>query len=56
MVAVFSVVALINLVGVIVCRNVAKSRGLNVIFWTTMGIVFGPFAIPFVLKTKHIAA
>jgi hypothetical protein len=56
MVAVFLVVALVNLVGVVVCHNVAKSRGLKVIFWTTMGVVFGPFAIPFVLRTKHIAA
>jgi len=43
---------LINLVGVIVCHDVARSRGQKVLFWTTLGIVFGVLAIPFVLRTR----
>ncbi len=37
-----------NAVGVFVCFWIAKARkSQHVAFWTTMGLVFGPFAIPF---------
>jgi len=37
-----------NAVGVIACFWIAKARkSKHVVFWTTMGLVFGPFAIPF---------
>lgn len=54
MVAIFLLIALINLVGVVVCHSVASRRGSrNVVFWTTMGVLFGPLAIPFVLKATR---
>jgi hypothetical protein len=57
MVTLFVLLAVINLVGAVVCHAVARSRGSRkVVFWTTMGVLFGPFAIPFVLKgtsTSH---
>ena len=31
---------------------IADKRGANRLFWATMGAIFGPFAIPFVLMAK----
>lgn len=54
MVTLFLLLALLNLVGVVVCHNVARSRGSRkVVFWTTMGVLFGFFAIPFVLRSTR---
>jgi len=36
----------------IICHYLAKSRGANPVFWGVMGILFGPFAIPFVFLAK----
>jgi len=33
---------------------IAAKRGSNKIFWTIMGFVFGPFAIPFVFFSKKV--
>ena len=55
MVAIFLLMTLINLVGVVICHSVARRRGSRkVVFWTTMGILFGPLAIPFVLKFTRV--
>jgi len=32
---------------------IADKRGANTFFWSVMGAVFGPFAIPFVFLTKN---
>ena len=32
---------------------VAAKRGVNKSFWLAMGIVFGPFALPFLLMAKR---
>lgn len=46
---------LANAVGVVVCFIIAKmNRSRHVAFWTTMGLVFGPFAIPFALWRTRI--
>jgi hypothetical protein len=37
---------------VYVCYSVAKSRKSNVLFWVTMGLLFGPLAVPFVFFAK----
>lgn len=56
MAAVFLVLFLINLAGAIVCNTVARSRGSRkVVFWTTMGVIFGALAIPFVLQFARAA-
>lgn len=48
MAAIFVVLLLVNMCGVVACRELAKSRGSrHVVFWTTMGVVFGPLPIPF---------
>ncbi len=37
-----------NVIGVVACFLIAKLRGSkHVVFWITMGLFFGPFAIPF---------
>jgi hypothetical protein len=54
MVALIVISTLFNLVGIIACHSIARSRGSKkVVFWTTMGIIFGPFAIPFVLRATR---
>jgi len=51
MVTLFVILLLLNLIGVIACNTIAKSRGSrHVVFWTIMGVIFGPFAIPFVFR------
>lgn len=35
-----------------VCYSVAKSKKANVLFWVTMGLLFGPLAVPFVFFAK----
>jgi hypothetical protein len=58
MIELFIVLLAINIIGIIACNRIAKARGSrHVIFWTTMGVIFGPLAIPFVLKfTPPLAA
>lgn len=48
---------LMNLIGVVVCHAVARRRGSrHVVFWTTLGLLFGPLAIPFVLAMADASA
>jgi hypothetical protein len=57
MAVIFLLLLLLNLVGVVVCHNVARSRGSKkVVFWTTMGGIFGPLAVPFALKFARAEA
>lgn len=37
---------------VYVCYAVAKSKKANLLFWVTMGLLFGPLAVPFVFFAK----
>ncbi len=47
----FLVLLALNVIGIVACNRIAKARGsAHVIFWTMMGVIFGPLAIPFVLK------
>jgi len=56
MTAVYILLLLVNLVGIVVCHDIARSRGSRkVVFWTTMGVLFGPLAIPFVLRATRAA-
>lgn len=46
---------LANAVGVVACFIIAKmNRSKRVAFWTTMGLIFGPFAIPFALWRTRV--
>jgi hypothetical protein len=57
MVDLFIVLFVLNIIGIIACNRIAKARGSrHVIFWTTMGVIFGPLAIPFALKFTPPAA
>ncbi len=42
----------INLLSIVVCHAIAKSRGAKPVFWGMMGALFGPLAIPFAFKSK----
>ena len=37
-----------------VCYLVAKKREAKVSFWVVMGILLGPFAIPFVFFSRQV--
>lgn len=36
-----------------ICYSVAKKRSADVPFWVVMGLLFGPFALPFVFMAKE---
>lgn len=42
------------LVSATLCHVLAKQRGANPVFWGMMGVLFGPFAIPFVFLAKPV--
>ena len=46
------VLVVINLLSIVVCHVIAKRRGSRPVFWGVMGGLFGPFAIPFALKSR----
>ena len=35
-----------------ICHQIAKRRGARPVFWGVMGVIFGPFAIPFAFLSK----
>jgi hypothetical protein len=56
MVALFLILFAINVVGIIACNRIAKARGSrHVVFWTTLGVLFGPLPIPFLLWFNPVA-
>ena len=36
----------------IICYQIAKTRGANAVFWSAMGVAFGPLVIPFVFFAR----
>jgi hypothetical protein len=46
-------VILISLIFGLLCYYLAGRKGYNKQFWLIMGILFGPFAIPFILLGKR---
>jgi hypothetical protein len=48
----FGIIVLIALLSIAICRSIAKKRGANTLFWSIMGALFGPLAIPFVFLSK----
>ncbi len=49
--AIYTLLA-INVVCILACHYIAKSRGAKTVFWGVMGAVFGPLAVPFALFSK----
>ncbi len=50
MIDLFLLLLVINVVGIIACNRIAKARGSrHVVFWTIMGVLFGPLPIPVLL-------
>ena len=43
---------LVNIIAVLICYQIAKSRGGNSRFWGGLAVFFGPFVIPFVCFCK----
>ena len=43
---------LVTLLGAAACGYMAKRRGASVRFWVICGLLFGPFALPFVLFAR----
>jgi len=46
------VTVLLLLASVVACHAIAKWRGGNPVFWGAMGLLFGPFAIPFAFLAR----
>jgi len=46
----------INILCIIACHVIARSRGARPVFWGLMGAIFGPLAIPFAYQAKPQAA
>lgn len=42
----------VNLVSIVICHYIAKSRGTKPVYWGVMGAIFGPLAIPFAMLAK----
>ena len=42
----------VTVVSAIICWVLAKRRHANPVYWSAMGILFGPFAIPFAMRAK----
>ncbi|UVW35258.1 hypothetical protein NYF23_01305 [SAR92 clade bacterium H455] len=47
---------IVNIISIFICYKIAKDCGGNARFWGWMGVVFGPFAIPFAFLSKPKAA
>jgi len=43
---------ILNILSIVICYQIAKSRGGSTRFWGWMGVFFGPFAIPFAFYCK----
>jgi len=52
MTVVIALLVLVTLASIVACHMIAASRGGNAVFWGTMGLLFGPLAIPFAFKAK----
>ena len=46
------ILGLINLASLLICHYVARARGANVTFWTVVGSVAGPLAVPLVFLAR----
>ena len=42
----------LNILSIFICYQIAKERGGDVRFWGWMGVLLGPFALPFVFFCK----
>jgi energy-coupling factor transporter transmembrane protein EcfT len=51
-----AVIVVITLISIVACHKIAVSRGASGVFWGTMGLLFGPFAIPFACFAKPKAS
>lgn len=49
------IILLITLVSAVICYEIAKSRSANKLYWTVMGVLFGPFAIPFAMMARPMS-
>lgn len=45
---------LINLLSMLICFLVARSRKADRWFWLLAGLLFGPFAVPFVFFAREV--
>ncbi|MBX2881540.1 MAG: hypothetical protein KTR32_16460 [Granulosicoccus sp.] len=46
------ILLLVNVLSIVACHQIAKSRGAKPVFWGVMGALFGPLAIPFAFMAK----
>ena len=49
------ILLVINLISMILCYFIAKSRNTKILYWVVVAFLVGPLAIPFVFFSKPVA-
>ena len=50
----FAVIVIVTVLSMISCYMIAKIRSANRTFWTLMGLLLGPLAIPFAFFARPV--
>jgi len=50
---IYMIILLVSILFGLLLRAIAVKRGANQIFWFVMGVVFGPFALPFIFLVRR---
>ena len=48
------IVIVVSVASAVICNQIAKHRGGRAIYWSSMGLIFGPFAIPFAFFARPV--
>jgi hypothetical protein len=48
------ILLILNVLSIFICYYIAKSRGAKARFWSILGAIFDPLAIPFVLIPRSV--
>ena len=49
------ILLVINLISMVLCYSIAKSRKTKILYWVVVAFLVGPLAIPFVFFSKPVA-
>ena len=49
------ILLVINLISMVLCYFIAKSRKTKILYWVVVAFLVGPLAIPFVFFSKPVA-
>ena len=52
----FVIISLVGLLSAFACFLIARQKDLNVCFWTVLGCLIGPLALPFLFTSAPTAS